>query len=96
VFAKRFTRVNQNRPRATSSSSTELKAAYTTAIQNWLVTRALIRAKLATYFPHLEQGWYTYSDRVTDYLQIPQPDVSSASHLAKLKAYVTDTGAAVR
>ena len=80
-------------PGAPKVSNDALKSIYFTAVQQWLVERALIRAKFATYFPDLEPAWYTYSDVVTSYLSIPQPDVASAGYVDQIKSYVTTTDA---
>ncbi len=68
---------------------------YVTLTRRWLVSRAELQTLIGTYFPDsVARCWFLYSDRVTDYIMIPRPNVSSAAAVKRIQNYLTKPQAA--
>jgi len=66
------------------------RARYEALKQRWLVSRAELLALTATYFPDsVAECWYSFSDKITDYLLIQDPK-SAPQHAPALKTYLQD------
>jgi hypothetical protein len=82
--------VVENDAKKLRNASADLKRSYQRLKNEWLLNRALIRSKVSTYFPAIDECWYTYSDVVTSFISLPQPDRASKTDFNDLEKYVQD------